>query len=144
MSEKPGFRTSFDSQHAKRAQVLLKYWQQHLYHVFLSLCQKRSWKVSLLEISEVLGLFANILTADDEYSLCNSKNLRQPIKMQLAKKQKILNFLLQLWNLHQILNILKKWWQSYVMYFQNYGLQTTLLDNVSKAPFQNTVRQTTC
>ena len=33
-------------------------------------------------------MFANILTADDKYSLLNRDNLRQPIQMQLSQKQK--------------------------------------------------------
>ena len=45
--------------------------------------------MSLLAISGILGLFFNTLTADDKYSCCNSKNLRQPIEMQLSKKEKI-------------------------------------------------------
>ena len=33
-------------------------------------------------------MFANILTADDKYSLLNRDNLRQPIQMQLSQKEK--------------------------------------------------------
>ena len=33
-------------------------------------------------------MFTNILTADDKHSLLNRENLRQPIQMQLSKKQK--------------------------------------------------------
>ena len=43
--------------------------------------------MSLLVISKILGLFVNTLTVDDKYSLRNSENLRQPITMQLFKKQ---------------------------------------------------------
>ena len=42
--------------------------------------------MSLLVISEILGLFVNTLTADDKHSCRNSKNLRQPIQMQWSKK----------------------------------------------------------
>ena len=42
-------------------------------------------------ISDIAGLSFNTLTADDKYSLHNRKNLLQPIRMQLSKKQK--NFL---------------------------------------------------
>ena len=42
-----------------------------------------------LSISEMLGVFFNTLTADNKYSLRNRKNLRQPIQLQLFKKQKI-------------------------------------------------------
>ena len=33
-------------------------------------------------------MFANILTADDKYSLLNRDNLRQPIQMELSQKEK--------------------------------------------------------
>ena len=39
-------------------------------------------------ICRLLGMFANILTADDKYSLLNRDNLRQPIQMQLSQKEK--------------------------------------------------------
>ena len=42
--------------------------------------------MSLLVISEILGLFVNTLTADDKHSCRNSKNLRQPIQVQLSNK----------------------------------------------------------
>ena len=45
--------------------------------------------MSVLVISEILGLIINTLTADDKYSLHNRKNLRQPIKLQLSRKKKI-------------------------------------------------------
>ena len=51
--------------------------------------------MSLLVISEILGIKVNTLIADDKYSLCNSENLMKPIQMQLPKKQKcVLNILL--------------------------------------------------
>ena len=42
-----------------------------------------------LSLSEMLGVFFNTLIADNKYSLRNRKNLRQPIQLQLFKKQKI-------------------------------------------------------
>ena len=47
-----------------------------------------SWKKYLLVICKVLGMFVNILTADDKYSLFNRDDLRQPIQMQLSQKEK--------------------------------------------------------
>ena len=44
--------------------------------------------MSLLVISEILGLFVNILTADDKYFLRNSENLRQPTQRHLSIKVK--------------------------------------------------------
>ena len=42
----------------------------------------------MLEISQILGLLVNSLTANDKYSLRNSENLAQPNQMQLIQKQK--------------------------------------------------------
>ena len=41
--------------------------------------------MSLLVISEILGLFVNTLTAEDKYSLPNWENLCQPIQMPLSQ-----------------------------------------------------------
>ena len=48
------------------------------------------------------------LNALDKYSFRNTKNLLQPIKMDLSKNLKALFsiFLLNFWNLNKILNIL--------------------------------------
>ena len=85
MSKKNHFRTLLSSQHAKVCQTLLKSAQQHFYQIFQSFCQKFSWKMFLLVISEILGLLVNTLTVDNKYSLSNSENLPQPIQMQLSK-----------------------------------------------------------
>ena len=87
MSKKFNFRTSFNSQDAKRSQSLQKSPAKNFYHNISCLTGKFSCNVSLLVISKILGLFVNILTADDKYFLRNSENLRQPITMQLFKKQ---------------------------------------------------------
>ena len=42
----------------------------------------------LLKICEFVGLFVNILIADDKYSLRNIGNLSEPIQIQLSKIQK--------------------------------------------------------
>ena len=44
--------------------------------------------MSPLVICELLGLFANTLTANDKYILRNRENLPQPIHIQISKKQK--------------------------------------------------------
>ena len=41
-----------------------------------------------LMISEILGFFVGILTADDKYSTRYNENLPQPNQMQLSKKRK--------------------------------------------------------
>ena len=76
--KKPRFRTSFDSQHGKGSQTLLKSAWRHLNHRFTSIWGKWSWKI--------LGLFVNTLTTDDQYSLRTSENVLQPIQVQFSKK----------------------------------------------------------
>ena len=44
--------------------------------------------MSLLVISEILGLFLNTVTANDKYSLHNREKLQEPIQMLLWNKQK--------------------------------------------------------
>ena len=45
--------------------------------------------MSLLVISQTLGLFAKKLTANDKHSPCNSWNLQQPFQMQLPTKKSV-------------------------------------------------------
>ena len=45
--------------------------------------------MSPLVVCEILGLFLNILTGDDKYSLCYRQNLSETIQMQLSKRLKI-------------------------------------------------------
>ena len=79
-----------------------------LWYCFITLTKIELENIRL-SVSEILGVFVYILTADDMYFLCNKKNLRQPIQLKLWKKQKIdLIVLLHLWSLNQVLNILKK------------------------------------
>ena len=40
-------------------------------------------------ICKILGLFVNLLTADDKYSLLNKGNLWQDFQMQFSQKRKI-------------------------------------------------------
>ena len=46
----------------------------------------QSLKMFLIVISEILGLFLNILTTDHKHCLCNRENLQQSIQMQLSRK----------------------------------------------------------
>ena len=57
----------------------------------------------------MLGLFFNLLTADDKYYLPNRGNLLQHFQMELSKKREDCpNFFLLFLNLDSILNISKK------------------------------------
>ena len=88
MSKKSCFRRPFDKEYGKRAQALLKYGSQYLYHNHLSLVRKLCSKKSLLLTSQILGLLVNTLAADEKYPVLNTDNLTIPIQMQLSQKQK--------------------------------------------------------
>ena len=88
MSKKSLFKGSFGKQHGKRAQTLLKFAWQHLYHIYWSLWRQLTFKKFLLVICKISRLFPNTLSADGKYSLLNRDNLMQPIQMQVSRKQK--------------------------------------------------------
>ena len=88
MSIKSRFKGSFKKQHGKRAQTLLKFSWQNLYHIYWSLWRQLTSKKSLLVIWKISRLSLKTLSADGKYSLFNRDNLTQPIQMQLSRKQK--------------------------------------------------------
>ena len=53
----------------------------------MSIRGKLSWKKSPSVWYEILRLFVNALTADDEYSGSNAQNLPQQFQTQLSRKQ---------------------------------------------------------
>ena len=92
--------------------------------------------MSLLVIFEVLGLFANTLNVDDKYFLPKSKNLPQPIQMQLPNQQKSFPecFAPFLKSTSNFLIFSKKRWPSQLLYSWNYRLSITWLDKYLKSP----------
>ena len=88
MSRKSRFKGSFGKEHGKRAQTLLKFAWQNLYHIYWSLWRQLTFKKFLLVICKISRLFPNTLSADGKYSLLNRDNLTQSIQMQLSRKQK--------------------------------------------------------
>ena len=90
-SKKSRSKGSFGKQHGKRAQTLLKFAWQYLYHIYWSLWRQLTCKKSLLVICKISRLFPNTLNADGKYSLLNRDNLTQPIHMQLSRKRKTLS-----------------------------------------------------
>ena len=88
MPKKSRFKRSFENQHGKWSQTLLKCQGQLLYHIYWSLWRQLSYKKSLLVICKISRLFPNTLSADGKYSVLNRDNLTQPIQMQLSQKQK--------------------------------------------------------
>ena len=59
----------------------------HLWHLVIS-AREWSWKKYLLLTCQVLGLFANILGANDKYPVLNRVNLTIPVEIQFPHKQK--------------------------------------------------------
>ena len=88
MSKKSCFNGSFEKQHGKGAQTLLKGQRQLLYDIYWSLWRQLSYKKSLLVICKISRLFINTLSADGNNSLFNRDKLMQPIEMQLSRKEK--------------------------------------------------------
>ena len=88
MSKKPRLRETFDKQHSKRAQALLKSALQQLYHIHWLLPSQFSLKLSLLLTCQILGLLFTILRDDEKYPVLNRDNLTTPIQMQLSQKEK--------------------------------------------------------
>ena len=65
--------------------------------------------MSALVTSEIFRLFVNTLTPDDKYSRRNMQIFWQQLQTLLSQKRKTLfDFLLHLWNVHEIYNILQK------------------------------------
>ena len=91
MSIKSCFKWSFKKQHVKRAQTLLKFAWQRLYHIYWSLWRQLASKNSVLVICKISRLFPNTMSGDIKYSLFNRNNLTQPIQIQLSRKQKSLS-----------------------------------------------------
>ena len=82
LSKKHRFRTSFDSQHVKASETLVKSAWKHFYHSFLSLSGEMIWKMSPLLKFEMLGVFVNIVAADDKYPVRDCENLLLAIQRQ--------------------------------------------------------------
>ena len=125
MSKKFRLNWSFGKQHGKRAQTLLKFKWQYLYHIYWSLWRQLIFKKFLLVTSKISRLFPNTLSADSKYSLLNRDNLIQPIQMQLSQKQKTFS---QFFSAFSKVSLNFEHFQtkrslSKPKYFQNYGVQ---------------------
>ena len=121
MPWKSRLKGSFGKQHGQRAQTLLKFAWQHLYHIYWSLWRQLTFKKFLLVICKISRLFPNTLSADGKYSLLNRDNLTQPIQMQVSGKLKTFAqfFAAFLKSRLNFEHFQKKGWLSYLRYFQN-------------------------
>ena len=88
------FRNSFDNQDFKESQTLVKSASEHLHHIFSSLQETLILKIPLLVICEMLAIFRNTLTANDNFPVQASENLSSPIQMQQSLKPKTFSNLL--------------------------------------------------
>ena len=77
-------KTSFDSQHVKRFQTLLKSSWEQFYQIFPSERGETIWKISPWLKIEIIGLFVNSWTADYKYVVPDFENLQIPIQIQLS------------------------------------------------------------
>ena len=85
MPKKSPLKGSFEEQHGKCAQTLLKDQGQLLYHIYWSLWGQLTYKKSLLVICKISRLFPNTLNADGKYSLFKGDNFTHPIYMPKTK-----------------------------------------------------------
>ena len=69
MHKKPRVRTLMDGQYVKVSERLLKSARQYFYNIFCSIWNEISSKNSVLVVSEILRLFVNILTPEEQYPL---------------------------------------------------------------------------
>ena len=102
-------RTPFANERVNVFQTLLKWARHHYYPLFSSIRGKLSCKKSSLVWCEILRLFVNALTADDNYSGGNMQSVPQQFQTSLSQKKKTFSdFLLHFWNVHKIQGIFKK------------------------------------
>ena len=76
-------KISFESEHVKRFQALVKSSWEHYYHIFSSLWGEIIWKISPWLKFEILGLFANTWATDYKYAVPDCENFLFPIQIQL-------------------------------------------------------------
>ena len=136
MSKKTRFKGSFEKQHGKRAQTLLKLAWQHLYDIYWSLWRQLTCKRSLVVTCKISRLFPKTLCDDAKFSLFNRSNLTEPILMQVSGKEKTFcqfftAFYKSSLNLE---HFQKKRCLSYLRYFRNYGLRKIWLHQCLKSP----------
>ena len=102
-------KTSFESQHVKRYQKLVKSSWEYFYHIFSSLWGEIIWKISPWLKFEIIGflLTHELLITSILFRIV--RICRSLFKSSSLKKKKhVLGFPFHLWNLHQISNIFKK------------------------------------
>ena len=102
-------RASFDSQHVKRFQTLVKYSSEHFYHIFLWLWGEIIWKTSPWLKFEIIGFLLTHGLPITSILFWIVRTCSSRFKSSyLENKKHFLDFLLHLWHIHQIWNVFKK------------------------------------
>ena len=107
-----------------------------LSYFLISMEENQLEKFYLSSIWNLETLCQDTETPWKTFSLSKSKCLTQPIEMQLSRNREIFSefFSPSFWNLHKILNTLKKIWFSEVICFWHYWLQKAELLKCLKIP----------
>ena len=102
-------KTSFDSQHVKRFQTLVKSSWKRFYHIFWSLWGEITWKISPWLRFEIIG-FSLTHGLPITSILFRIVRIRRSLLKSgyLKNKKHFLGFLFHLWNLRQFSKILEK------------------------------------
>ena len=102
-------KTSFDSQHVKRYQTLVKSSWEQFDHIFSSLWAEIIWKISPWLKFEIIAFLVTDGLSIKSILFRIVRICRSLFKSSsLQKKKHFLGFLFHLWNLHQISHIFKK------------------------------------
>ena len=84
LSKKRRLRISFESQHVKGYEMLVKSAWEHFYQIFSSLWNKMIWNIYALSKFEMLMVLVKKLTADDKYPARDCEKLPFSIETQLS------------------------------------------------------------
>ena len=102
-SKRSCLRTPFANERVNEFHTVLKSARHNYYPLFSSFRGKLSCQKSSAVWCEILRLFVNAWTADDNYSGSNMQSLPQQFQTSLSQKQKTFSdFLLHFWNVHKI------------------------------------------
>ena len=84
LTKKRRFRISFDSQHVKVSQTLVKTSSEHFYNIFPSFCGEMIWKISPICKFEMIGVFVKTWTPDYKYPVADCENFPFLNQMKLS------------------------------------------------------------
>ena len=84
LTKKRCFRRSFDTQHVKGSQTIVKSLWERFYHIFPPPWGEIIWKISLLSKFEMIWVFVNTWTADYKYPVQDCGNFTFPFHIQIS------------------------------------------------------------